>query len=137
MSKWLVLLTLGITTSCFAQERFQSGEFKGFTKSATEHIISRVDEPLTVPSVRGAILFKGKGEPVKDVVFEIRGPGNSERIRSSKSDAAGLFHISRVPEGIYIFKATKDGFQSVVGRVIVSGKADHQNGITIEMPVGV
>jgi hypothetical protein len=34
-----VLLVFGMALSCLTQERFQSGEFKGFTKSPTEHIV--------------------------------------------------------------------------------------------------
>src|SRR5215471_724119 len=75
MSKWLVFMILGIAVSYSAQERFQSGEFKGFTKSPTEHIISRVDEPVTVSSVHGTVVFKGKDDALKQVIVEIRGPG--------------------------------------------------------------
>ena len=48
----------------------------------------------------------------------------------------GRFAISHVPEGTYTFKATKDGFQSVVGTLIVSKKADRQKTIRIEMTIG-
>jgi len=132
-----VILLVGMAISCFAQERFQSGEFKGFSKSPTEHIISRIDEPITVSSVHGSVVFKGKDDALKRVVLEIRGPGSSERIRAAKSGDDGRFNIPRVPEGTYVFKATKDGFQSVVGSLIVSKKADHQKRIKIEMPLGV
>jgi hypothetical protein len=43
MLKKVAILILGITITCSAQERFQSGEFKGFTKSPTEHIICRIE----------------------------------------------------------------------------------------------
>jgi hypothetical protein len=137
MPRNLALVVLGIALACGAQERFQSGEFKGFTKSPTEHIISRVDEPFTVSSVRGSVVLSGKDEPLKDVLFEIRGPGDSERIRAAKTGAEGRFKIGRVPEGTYTFKATLDGFQSVVGTLVVSKKADRQKAIKIEMPLGV
>jgi len=96
-----------------------------------------MDDPITVSAVRGTVVFKGDGGPLREVSFEIRGPGESERIRAAKSDSAGRFINSRVPEGTYTFKATKDGFQSVVGTLIVSKKADHQKTIRIEMQVGV
>jgi hypothetical protein len=137
MPKRLALIILWFAASCFAQDRFKSGEFKGFTKSPTEHIMSRIEEPVTVLAVRGTVVFKGKDDALKEVVFEIRGPGNSERIRATKSDGDGRVNIPHVPEGTYIFKATKDGFQSVVGTLIVSKKADHQKNIKIEMPLGV
>ena len=125
-----------LTLPCYAQERFESGEFKGFTKSPTEHIIVRMDDPITVSAVRGIVVLAG-GNSLQDVVFEIRGPGASERIRAAKFNNQGRFVISHVPEGTYTFKATKDAFQSVVGTLIVSKKADHQKTIRIEMTVGV
>jgi hypothetical protein len=137
MFRTAILLVVGMAVSCLAQERFPSGEFKGFTKSSTEHIVSRVDEPITVSSVHGIVVFKGKDDALKQVVFEIRGPGTSERIRATKSGEDGRFSIPRVSEGTYVFKATKDGFQSVVGSLIVSKKADHKQVVKIEMPLGV
>jgi hypothetical protein len=137
MLRKLVLITIFVVGSCLAQERFQSGEFKGFTKSPSEHIISRLDEPITIYSVRGRTIFRGKNDPLNGVVFEIRGPGDSERIRATKSNHDGSFSIARVPEGTYSFKATKDGFQSVVGTLIVSKKANRQTTIEIALPIGV
>ena len=83
------------------------------------------------------VVFSGKDEPLKDVLFEIRGPGNQERIRAAKTGSDGRFKIGRVPEGIYTFKATRDGFQSVVGTLIVSKRTDRRQTIKIEMPLGV
>ena len=137
MPRKLALVILWIAISCFAQDRFPSGEFKGFTKSPTEHIISRMAEPITVSSVRGTIVFKGKDDALKEAVFEIRGPGDSERIRATKSDDNGRFNIRHVQDGSYTFKATKDSFQSVVGTLVVSKKANSQNNIKIETPLGV
>lgn len=137
MLRNLGLVIFGIAVACAAQERFQSGELKGFTKSPTEHIISRIDDPITVSSVRGSVVFSGKDEPLKGVVFEIRGPGDLERIRAAKTGSDGRFRIGRVPEGTYTFKATRDGFQSVVGILVVSKRADRRKTIKIEMPLGV
>jgi hypothetical protein len=137
MLRNVVLITLCVAGCCWAQERFESGEFKGFTKSPTEHVISRLDEPITVYSVRGKIIVKGNDDPLTEVVFEIRGPGSSERIRAAKSGHDGRFNIAHVPEGTYSFKATKDGFQSVVGTLIVSKKANRQKAIEIALPIGV
>jgi hypothetical protein len=96
-----------------------------------------MDDPITVSAVRGTVVFRGDGDPLKDVVFEIRGPGASERIRAAEFNSEGRFIISHVPEGTYTFKATKNGYQSVVATLIVSKKADHQKTIEIEMHVGV
>lgn len=99
MLRKLVLITLCVAGCCLAQDRFQSGEFKGFTKSPTEHIISRLDKPITTHSVRGRIIFAEKDDPLNEVVFEIRGPGDSERIRTAKSDDDGRFNIAHVRVG--------------------------------------
>jgi hypothetical protein len=49
MLRRIPLVFLGVVASCLAQDRFQAGELKGFTKSSIEHIISRLEEPITVP----------------------------------------------------------------------------------------
>ena len=130
-------MALCLTFPSFGQERLQSGEFKGFTKSATEHIISRIDEPFRVTSVHRMVVFKDRNDGLKEVLLEIRGPGNSEHIRATKSNGDGSFRILHVPEGTYAFKATKNGFQSVVGTIVISKKADKPHRIKIGMAAGV
>lgn len=132
-----IMLVAAFALSSPAQDRFESGKLKGFTKSPTEHIIAEIDDAFEVRSVQGTIVFKGKDDELKGVVFEIRGPGGLERIRAARTDSNGRFKIRRVPEGTYTFKATLDGFQSVVGTLVVSKKADRQETIKIEMPIGV
>jgi hypothetical protein len=132
-----IILVALFALSCLAQDRFESGRLKGFTKSPTEHIIAEIDDLFEVRSVHGTVVFKGKDDPLRGVVFEIRGPGGVERIRATRTDSNGRFKIRRVPEGTYTFKATLDGFQSVVGTLVVSKKADRQKTIKIEMPIGV
>jgi hypothetical protein len=70
MLKRAIFVGFAIAFSCLAQQRFPSGEFKGFTKSPTEHVISGVDEPFTVSSVRGMIVLKGQGDPLRDVTLK-------------------------------------------------------------------
>jgi hypothetical protein len=137
MPKFLALLALLLTLPCFAQDRFPSGELKGFKESSTEHIINYLDKPIIVSAVRGTVTLRGHEVGLEGVIFEIRGPGSSERIIAAKSDNKGHFEISHVREGAYTFKATKNGFQSVVGTLTVSKKADRQSTVTIEMPLGV
>jgi len=127
---------IAIAIPLSAQERFQSGEFKGFTISATEHQIVKLDKSINVRSVRGDILFATQNDTLADVLFEIRGPNESDRIRSATSGASGQFKIPHVPEGTYAFKATKDGFSSVVGTLIVSKQNARDARIKIEMPIG-
>src|SRR5690349_3848797 len=108
-----LLLTFCILPA-WCQERIQAGEFRGFTKSPTEGIISRVERPFVVQKVEGIMLRSvGDRSPLDDVVFEIKGPGKSQKIRSAKTDADGRFSVKDVPPGKYIFKATASGFQSL------------------------
>jgi hypothetical protein len=134
----LALLSFAIALSCFPQDRYQCGDQKGFVKSPTEGLLLEIDVPITVKSVRGAIVFMDNHDSgLKGALFEIRGPGTSEQIRSAVSDAKGRFAIPHVPEGTYAFKATKYAYLSVVGTVVVSKKADPQKRILIVMPPGV
>ena len=131
---------LMLAPPCVAQDRFDSGQMKGFTKSPTEHIVITLEVPITVYAVQGTVLLDNhddQEEPIGDVIFELRGPGTSECIRATRSKENGRFKITRVPFGSYIFKATKDGYQSVVGTLILSKEADRRNRVTIKLPVGV
>jgi hypothetical protein len=80
---------------------------------------------------------EGFREPLPDVLFEIQGPGADRKIRKGTTDPYGRFKIARVPVGRYKFKATLNGFQSVIGTLVISGKAKQADEIKLEMPVGV
>jgi hypothetical protein len=110
----------------------------GFTKSPTEHIINKLNQPFAVQSVSG-VVTRGEGnqEPLRDAVVEIKGPGKQERLRRTKTDDLGQFRINHVPVGTYIFKVTLSGYQSVIGTVIVSKKAARGSSIKIAMLIGV
>jgi Carboxypeptidase regulatory-like domain len=109
----------------------------GFTRSPNEHIINEIDEPFQVGLIGGLTILPYGGGPLADVLFEIQGPGTDRQIRRCTTDEHGRFKIRRVPEGTYRFKATREGFQSVMGTVIVSKKSPKSNEITITMKVGV
>jgi len=133
----LLLLTIVAT----AQERYpiddRVDELRGFTKSPTEHIIHYVDKPIYVRKVRGHIRSAGGCWPEQvEVLFEIRGPGTSNRIRAAKVDH-GRFSMRRLAAGKYAFKATANGWQSTVGTIVVSPKSDQDATIDISMPLGV
>jgi len=128
---WIIAATAMGT----AQEKASTGDF---TKSPTEHIINQMEQPSVVRSIQGIIIRKeGLREPLADVLFEIQGPGADKKIRKGTTDQQGRFKIARVPTGTYKFKATLNGFQSVMGTVIVSPKATPAGEIKVEMPVGV
>ena len=112
-------------------------DLSGFTKSSTEHEIVVLERPFVIRSVRGTIGFQNHpGEPLPDVLFEMIGPGNAKEIRHGTSDGDGKFKIAHVPQGSYRFKATRSGFSSVVGIVVVSKKAEEAAKVHIDMPIG-
>src|SRR5215472_10162087 len=102
-------ITFGVL--CPAQERFETGWLKGFTKSPTEHIIDQPDKPFTVRAVSGVILDPS-GAEMDGAVVEIR--DETGRVRGTKTNGKGRFKLGRIPSGTYKFKVTMNGFQSVV-----------------------
>src|SRR5215469_5219033 len=64
-------LAMTLAALCPAQERFETGWLKGFTKSPTEHIINEPEKPFTVRAVRGVVLDPS-GAEMDGVVVEIR-----------------------------------------------------------------
>jgi uncharacterized surface anchored protein len=75
------------------------------------------------------------GESLPGVDFKIRDA--SGRVRGAKTDKTGRFKISGTAAGTYSFKATKDGFQSVTGKIVVARKLNHKTSIELTMPRGV
>ena len=135
LTRFFVLLS-GLLVMCAAQERFETGELEGFTKSPTEHIIDRLEKPITTRLVSGVILAKTDSRPLADAVFEVRGPGATGKVQGVKSDREGRFRFKHLPPGKYVFKVTRDGFQSVIGRLTVS-KTTAGEPMRIELAVGV
>ena len=117
-----------------AQERFETGWLKGFTKSPTEHIINEPEKPFTVRAVRGVVLDPS-GAEMDGVVVEIR--DEAGRVRGTKTNRKGMFRLSGVRKGTYKLKVTMNGFKSVVGDVVVSKKANKTDEMKIIMNVGV
>src|SRR5262249_37999335 len=108
--KYLALL-ISMAMVCAAQTRFESGEFKGFTKSSQEHIIVRIDEPFRVSSVHGVLTSKtGNPAPLEGAIFEVRGPGNKAKIWSANADRKGHFHIRRLPPQLWCLARVRHHF---------------------------
>ncbi len=77
------------------QEKSLTGDF---SKSPTENIIIRIEQPFIVRSVKGIIIRnQNSQEPLADVLFEIQGPAGDRKIRRATTDDHGRFKISRVP----------------------------------------
>jgi hypothetical protein len=58
-------------------------------------------------------------------------------LRQVKADSQGALKVPDVPPGEYCFKATVDGWQSVVGLIVVTQAADPASRVGFEMLLGV
>ena len=122
-----ILATLVAFTS--PQQRIKSGDLKGFTSSPTEHVIREIDKPIILGAVEGIVVMNPPPGglmtgPLVGALFEIRGPDGDESIRGTRADRLGRFRIKNVKQGRYKFKVTLNGFQSIVGTIIVSEEVD-------------
>src|SRR5215467_8988897 len=97
----ITALAMTLAAFCPAQERFETGWLKGFTKSPTEHIIDEPEKPFTVRAVRGVVLDPS-GAEMDGVVIEIR--DEAGQIRGTKTNRKGSFKLGGVPKGTYKFK---------------------------------
>ena len=75
------------------------------------------------------------GAEMEGVVVEIR--DETGRVRGSKTNHKGTFKLDGVSKGRYKFKVTMNGFQSVVGDVVVTKKSNKADKMKIVMKVGV
>jgi Carboxypeptidase regulatory-like domain len=113
------------------------GRFAGFAKSPMEHIIVEMKDPIVLREVQGVLRSAGGEWPENvEIVFEIRAQTPRSAVRTVLTDPRGRFHLNNVPVGSYMFKATANGWQSVVGTIIVSKNAK-ANQVDLLMPVGV
>jgi hypothetical protein len=80
-------LLLLLVPSASGQDRFISGEFKGFTKSPTEGVIIRSDETVTLRAVTGTVVRSvGDESPLEDTLIELRGTDDSRIIGAARTD---------------------------------------------------
>lgn len=133
-----IMLTL-IMATLFTQQRFgdEYPRFKGFLKSETEHIMLEYEGIPEIRSVRGRIIEASSGVGLPNVMFEIRSENPDDRVRGTKTDSKGEFHLRSIQEGIYVFKVTKNGFQSVYGKVKICNQAQPDNVLIIKLRQGV
>lgn len=135
MTAILLFCLLHLGPQAQAPKSFDYGKLSEFTKSPTEHVIYELGRPIDVSSIRGFITDSG-GHALANVIFEIR-KKSLDAVRRTMTDSHGRFSMRGAAAGTYDFKATLDGFQSVVGVIIVSGKLVHNAKIHIEMRTGV
>jgi carboxypeptidase family protein len=133
---WIVSLVFALAG--LGQERFgdENPRLKGFAKSPTEHILNEHPHTIVVRSVVGRITAAALNEGVPNAVVEIKREG-SDKVRGAIADGNGRFRIKGIADGKYIFKVTRDGFQSVYGTLQVSRRASRNSGFSIELKQGV
>jgi hypothetical protein len=118
-----------------AQDRFDSGPYKGFRIAHPESTIVELEQPFRVRVVRG-VVRDPSGSPLPGTAFEIR-DDSSGKVWGAVTDKHGHFAISAVSHGTFSFKATRDGFQSVIGKITVSARASRKSRIRLILPLGV
>jgi hypothetical protein len=127
------VLALG-ATNCLAQDRYDSGQWKGFTKYTAFQIVV-LDTPFTQRQVEGSVFRSASTQALSNVLVEIR--DSEGRIRATNTDSKGRFKFGKLPDGQYDFKTTLNGFSSVVGKFIVQRGVKKSDEVRIEMPLGV
>ena len=134
-TRWL-LLTFTCVISVSNAQTYTVADFVDFTHTPNSHVLNPVQEPFTVSAVQGLIQFEnGSIVPKAGVLFEIQGPGADRTIRRATSDPHGRFRIDAVPFGIYKFKTSLDGFESIVGTLILTKGAPKQNKVVLKLQV--
>ncbi|HYL11364.1 MAG TPA: carboxypeptidase-like regulatory domain-containing protein [Candidatus Acidoferrales bacterium] len=132
---FLIFLLICCAKPLGAQDRFDSGPYKGFSRSPDEHIIVELEQPFRVRGIRG-VIRDPSGSPLPKTVFEIR-KDSSGKVWGAVADRHGRFWIPGIPPGTYSFKATLRSFQSVAGKITVSARAHRKSAIELILPLGV
>jgi len=126
------LIILVFAGTGFGAHRFQSGPYTGFTKLEPEQVIVELPKPLHVREVSGTLVDAANRKPVDKVLFEVR-DDDTGKVKAAKTDKDGRFHIKRIKDGRYTFKATRKGYKSVVGVLVVHEKGESPESVTIEL----
>jgi hypothetical protein len=110
----------------------------GFTLSPLEHIVEEIERPFYVRNVKGRLRSE-TGDWPEDwpILFEIRRTGKAAKIIKANADAEGNFEIPGLTDGWYCFKATVNGWRSVMGLIRVDKKAGPTETVAVTMKVGV
>ena len=119
--------------TCPAQQRIDSGQWKGFLQEQPRLNLVEIPIPFKVWSVRGTIYY-GERVAVAGATFELR--DKHDNIVSVVTDSKGSFQIPNIAPGAYPFKVTLDGFHSTIGTVIVSDRSPKKNLIEIQLHLG-
>jgi hypothetical protein len=123
------------TTSVNARDLFDSGPYGSFCTVPQGTELVELEQPFRVRVIQGVIRDPG-GSPLPETVFEIREDSSGKAWRAV-ADKHGRFRIPGISRGTFTFKATRNGFQSVTGKIRVSAKARRGRIIELILPLGV
>jgi hypothetical protein len=118
-----------------AQSRFgdEYPRLAGFLKSPTEHILDERATALIVRLGAGRVVDSAAKEGIPGVILELKYLG---RIRTFRTGREGQLLLRDLREGSYLFKATRDGFQSIVGILKITRGSSEAKAIYLEMNPG-
>jgi hypothetical protein len=138
MTRYVVVILLNSALT-LAQERFgaENERLKGFTTSPTEHIMNERPGVISVRVAQGRITEAASKTGVPGAVVEVRKADPRAKVQNATSNEHGRFRLRKLSEGEYVFKVTRDGFQSVFGRLRVSKHAPSDGRFDIELKQGV
>ncbi len=102
-------------------------------------IIHELAEPVVVRSLEGDVRISStrSDDPLRGATVEVFGPNGSTIKHSAETDARGRFKIKGLKAGTYSFHVWASGFNSVVGRLVISKHTDHGNKFHVELTFGV
>ena len=135
----LVAMVVPTAVRLGAQQRFGDEDpiLKGFTRSPSEHIINEHPGAITVRALKGTISEVAAGTGLPGALVEVRASSGASTIQAAHTDQRGRFNMRKLKEGRYIFKVTRDGFQSVFGLLVVSRAAAAEREFRISLRQGV
>ncbi len=102
-------------------------------------IIHELAEPVVLRSVEGDVRISSTrpDDPLRGATVEVFGPDGSTMKHSAETDGRGRFKIKGLRAGTYSFHVWASGFNSVVGRLIISKHTDQNNKFHVELTLGV
>lgn len=111
----------------------------GFTESRIEQI-NRIKKAFVVKNICGSVVLIDGSPMCAGVIFEIRKKvknWKSEKVYKTITDEKGEFVLKGIKQGRYCFKLTFEGWQSIVGEILLTEKADKKNRINLTMELGL
>ena len=133
------VLLFALAAVLVAQDRFtdeHDGILRGFTMSPGEHIMNEYEGVPELRTVSGQIVDESGGK-CDGALFELRTEDPDSPVRGVRTNKDGRFRMLAVRPGVYVFKVTLNGFQSVYGKLKVTRTAPERNTLDIELWLGV